>query len=354
MSRAAPASGRVTVLVPAHNEGDRIEATLASLHRQTMRPARIVVVADNCTDDTVAVARATGADVLETVDNVHKKAGGLNQALAALLPDLASADLVLVADADSTLAPRFIEVAVATLAADRMIGAVGGIFLGEPGGGLLGALQRNEYARYQRQIARRADDALVLTGTATLHRVDVLERLREHRGQVYDTNALTEDNEITLAIKHLGLRCVSPRECIVETEVMPTWGDLWRQRLRWQRGALENLHAYGLDRITLPYVVQQVGMFVGVVAMWLYVAFTVHLALSGQFGLHLWWTAVGLAFVLERVVTVWHAGWRARLLSAIFVVEWVYDLFLQAVLLRSLLDVLTRRPAQWHHVSQPA
>ncbi|WP_200959231.1 glycosyltransferase family 2 protein [Nocardioides sp. Soil796] len=344
-------SQRVVALVPAHNEGDRIAATLSSLSEQSRRPSRILVVADNCTDDTVQVARNQGAEVVESTGNTHKKAGALNQALHRLLPTLDDRDLVLVADADSTLAPDFLEVAVGTLAGRPEVGAVGGIFLGEPGAGLLGALQRNEYARYQRQIRRRHDDALVLTGTATLHRVDVLRGLERDRGQVYDTSALTEDNEITLAIKHLGLRCVSPRECIVETEVMPTWGDLWRQRLRWQRGALENLSAYGLTRVTFPYVLQQAGMTLGFVAMWLYIVYTGYLVVSGEFGWHPWWTPLGLLFVLERIVTVWHAGPRARLLAAAFLVEWVYDLFLQAVLVRSAADVLLRRPAHWHHLS---
>jgi len=39
---------------------------------------------------------------------------------------------------------------------------------------------------------------------------------------------------------------VSPNACRVVTELMPTWRNLWAQRLRWQRGALENLGAYGL------------------------------------------------------------------------------------------------------------
>lgn len=341
---------QVVALVPAHNEAARISATLASLERQTSPPTRVVVVADNCTDETAALARAAGADVLETVANRHKKAGGLNQALTGLLPQLAPEDLVLVVDADSTLAPSFVEVAERTLE-DPDVGAVGGIFLGESGGGLIGALQRNEYRRYQRQIARRQDDALVLTGTATLHRVSVLRRLREERGVVYDLTALTEDNEITLAIKHLGLRCVSPRACVVETEVMPTWRDLWRQRVRWQRGALENLRSYGLTRVTLPYVGQQLAMAVGLVAMWLYVAFTVHLAITGRIGVHPWWLGIGALFLLERVATVWHAGWRSRALAAVFVAEWAYDLFLQAVLLRSAIDVLTGRRAEWHHVA---
>lgn len=342
-------SGRVVALVPAHNEADRIGATLASLRAQGCAPSRVVVVADNCTDDTVTVARSAGAEVFETVANTDKKAGALNQALARLLPSLEDADHVLVADADSTLVPSFLEVAVRTLRDDPSVGAVGGVFLGEPGGGLLGALQRNEYHRYQRQIARRRDDAMVLTGTATVHRVDVLRRLVRDRGTVYDSEAITEDNEITLAIKHLGLRCVSPRECLVQTEVMATWRDLWHQRLRWQRGAIENLRAYGMTRVTLPYFGQQVGMAIGLVAMWLYVIFTMHLALTDQLGFHSWWLAIGVLFVLERVVTVWHAGARPRLLAAAFLPEWFFDLVLQAVLIRSAYVVLAGRHAEWHH-----
>ena len=39
-------------------------------------------------------------------------------------------------------------------------------------------------------------------------------------GRVYDTLALTEDNELTIALKTLGARMVSPLECRVITEVM--------------------------------------------------------------------------------------------------------------------------------------
>ncbi|NDL58603.1 glycosyltransferase [Phytoactinopolyspora mesophila] len=358
MSTISPAAKvddvRITVLIPAHNEEDRIAAALESVNHQSRPADRVIVVADNCTDGTATTAQRLGADVVETVGNTHKKAGALNQTLAALLPAMAAHHVVLVMDADSAIVPRFLETATETLHRDQKIGAVGGIFLGEPGGGLLGELQRNEYARYQRQIARRHGDALVLTGTATLHRVDVLTRLLESRGQVYDTSALTEDNEITLAIKSMGLRCVSPPECIVVTEVMPGWRDLWRQRLRWQRGALENLRAYGLTRVTRPYAVQQAGMAFGVLAMWLYLAYTAYIVTSGQFGLQPIWTPLGLIFVAERVVTVWHRGPRARLLAAPLVVEWVYDLFLQGVLMRSALDIALRKPATWHHVKVAA
>ena len=93
----------VTVLIPAHNEEKSLPATLVSLTQQSTPPDRIVVVADNCTDRTVEVAKAHGVDVFETVGNTHKKGGALNQALKDLLPTLGDNDTVMVMDADSQI-----------------------------------------------------------------------------------------------------------------------------------------------------------------------------------------------------------------------------------------------------------
>lgn len=53
------------VILPAHNAADTIDACLASVHRQTLHPQRILVVADRCADDTALRARRLGAEVLE-------------------------------------------------------------------------------------------------------------------------------------------------------------------------------------------------------------------------------------------------------------------------------------------------
>src|ERR1700760_1048731 len=61
---------RFDVVVPAHNEESGITRTVKSLLAMDW-PAdqfRVLVVADNCTDDTAAVARAAGALVLERHD----------------------------------------------------------------------------------------------------------------------------------------------------------------------------------------------------------------------------------------------------------------------------------------------
>ncbi|HEY0410351.1 MAG TPA: glycosyltransferase, partial [Candidatus Dormibacteraeota bacterium] len=57
---------RLLVLVPAHDEAALIGRCLRSLAAQRY-PAdllRVVVIADNCTDDTAALASTAGAEVL--------------------------------------------------------------------------------------------------------------------------------------------------------------------------------------------------------------------------------------------------------------------------------------------------
>lgn len=349
-----PDTPRLVVLIPAHNEQDRIAAAIRGLWRQTMRPDMIVVVADNCSDATAEIAERHGAVVFRTRDNAHKKAGALNQAIAWVLPRLGDRDIVLVQDADTVLSPRFAETAAGTF--NRRVGAVGGVFYGEEGGGLLGLLQRMEFHRYAWDIDRRGGRALVLTGTGTMFRARVLREVRDARlaGRIgggdgyYSLASLTEDDEITKAIKTLGYRTMSPAACAVITEVMTTLPKLWHQRLRWQRGALENLRDYGWTRVTARYFMQQIMMGVGALGFLFYVTFlALILVLFGVPGLSPFWTAVGAIFVVEKVWTVRRAGPLAVLVALLMLPEILYDLFQHAIYFTSLWGLARRSEEKW-------
>ncbi len=349
----------VTALIPAHNEEGRIRATLVALFAQTRRPDRVVVVADHCTDFTVNIARAWGVEIFKTVDNRHKKAGALNQALARVLPDHGDNDVVLVMDADTVLAGDFVETAVRLMTDDRALMAVGGQCYGEEGGGLLGLFQRNEYLRYARDIRRRRGRVFVLTGTASVFRPRGLRAVAAERGRllpgrpgdVFDTIALTEDDELTLALKSLGALTVSPARCAVVTEVMPTWRALWTQRLRWQRGGLENLASYGLRSHTFRYWAQQLGFSYGVLALGTYVALICIMLVSMDRWIWFpFWMGLGAVFAVERVVTVWRGGWRSRALAALVLPELAYALFLSVVYVKGALDIALHRQQEWGHV----
>lgn len=134
---AAHWSGQLVALIPAHNEEDSIQHTISALQAQTVPADRIIVIADNCSDETPALARAAGAEVMVTRGNTHKKAGALNYALEHVLPGLSDQDAVLVQDADTFLDPGFL--AATTRKLGEGFGAAGGNFRGRSGGGMCGA-----------------------------------------------------------------------------------------------------------------------------------------------------------------------------------------------------------------------
>lgn len=99
---------RVAILVPAHNESSYLLPTLACLKAQLGPDDRLLVIADNCQDDTARVARAAGAEVLE---RQHASLRGKGYALAFGVDGLRHAppDVVVVVDADCTVSPGGIQ-----------------------------------------------------------------------------------------------------------------------------------------------------------------------------------------------------------------------------------------------------
>nr|WP_294697340.1 glycosyltransferase family 2 protein [uncultured Friedmanniella sp.] len=346
----------IVALLPASNEQRNIASAIATLRGQTVVPGRIIVIPNNCTDATAEVAASCGVEVRVMPENPDKKAGALNWVLADLLDELGPDDLVLVQDADSNLDPAFVEKAL-PYALSPTFGAVGGVFRGEGGSGFVGHLQRNEYTRYARDVRNLGGRCLVVTGTAALFRVQVLREVvrgrldgtlppGNGRGGVYDTTVLTEDNEISFAIQTLGYRLVSPLGCYLTTEVMPTWTELWKQRLRWKRGAVENCFQYGLTPTTRRYWGRQALALTGVVIFGMYLTTLLIGALTNSLQLLPFWLGVTAVFMVERAVTVKDAGWKQMLIS-LSMYELVLDVFLQACHATAFAQSILRSEQEW-------
>lgn len=93
---------RVAILVPAHNESSNILPTLACLLPQLKAGDRLLVIADNCTDDTAALAAAAGATVVGRHNaDLRGKGYALAFGVDALRAD--PPDVVVVIDADCTV-----------------------------------------------------------------------------------------------------------------------------------------------------------------------------------------------------------------------------------------------------------
>ncbi len=108
------------IVIPAHNEAHNIASCLQGARCQTI-PADILVVCDNCTDSTAEIARSMGVSVFETVNNIHRKAGALNQALYKFISKY---DYILIQDADTTIAPDLLSAALDEMVRNPKLGAV--------------------------------------------------------------------------------------------------------------------------------------------------------------------------------------------------------------------------------------
>lgn len=99
---------RVAVLVPAHNESTNMLPTLAQVLAQLNPGDQVLVVADNCSDDTASIAIKAGANVTERHNlNLRGKGYALDHGVRHL--ESAPPDVVIIIDADCTLKPDCIE-----------------------------------------------------------------------------------------------------------------------------------------------------------------------------------------------------------------------------------------------------
>ncbi len=99
---------RLAVLMPAHDESRGLLAALAAAQAQLGPADRMLVVADNCSDDTAAVARAAGAEVSERFDAALRGKGyALDHGVRWLAAD--PPDVLVVLDADCIPGPGSLE-----------------------------------------------------------------------------------------------------------------------------------------------------------------------------------------------------------------------------------------------------
>ncbi|NES22559.1 MAG: glycosyltransferase family 2 protein [Symploca sp. SIO3E6] len=90
---------RIAVLVPAHDEASVIGTTIETLLPQLTTQDRLLVVADNCSDETAEIARKLGATVIERQDLEHRGKGyALDYGLTFL--ETEPPEIVVLVDAD--------------------------------------------------------------------------------------------------------------------------------------------------------------------------------------------------------------------------------------------------------------
>lgn len=240
-ARSAPGSAAVgeprlrwAIVVPAHDEEAGIAATVTSL-RELREDARIVVVADNCTDATAARAAAAGAETLERSDpNRRGKGFALAWAFDRILREPGGPDAVLVIDADCRASENLLDAVEARLNAGS--DAVQASYVvSNPDESAASALRYAGFAMVNtvRPLGRSAlGGSAGLLGTGMAFRRDLLER------QPWRAFSFAEDREQHLELVASGERVAFAPEAWVSSPMPTSLRASEQQQARWESGKL--------------------------------------------------------------------------------------------------------------------
>lgn len=244
-----PADVCFDVIVPAHDEAAGIARTVSSL-RSLAWPDdrfRIVVVADNCSDDTAAIAASAGAHVLERRDLDRRGKGyALEFAFEQSARD-AFAHAVVVVDADSQVSPNLL----ASIAARLGAGAL--------------AVQchydvLNPHASWRTRLMTIAMGAFHTVRSRARERLHVSCGIRGNGWCVthsllqripYRAFSLTEDIEYGIDLGILGVRVHYCEEAQVYGEMVSSAGSAGSQRRRWEQGRFQLIRERTLPLLRL-------------------------------------------------------------------------------------------------------
>ena len=235
---------RFRFIVPAHNESAGIGETVKSL-RSVDYPAElfeVVVVADNCQDDTAEQARLAGATVLERHDLERRGKGyALDHAFSSMPPEV---DAVVVIDADTLVSPNILR----AFAARRDLGA--------------SAMQadyavRNPNAGWRTRLIAIAFGAFHIVRSRARERLGLSCGLRGNgmcfssallREVPHRAYSVVEDVEYGIRLGEAGYRVHYADEAHVYGEMVTTSDAANSQRRRWEEGRklLVREHAFRL------------------------------------------------------------------------------------------------------------
>ena len=336
-----PPSLRFDFVVPAHDESLGIAATVKSLWQVDYPKElfRVVVVADNCTDDTAALAREAGATVLE---RQNKDLRGKGYALAhAFERSVAEgADAVVVVDADTLVSKNLLQAFSARLL-NGAVAVQAHYGVQNPNASWRTRLMRIALSMFHqvRSIGReRLKVSAGLRGNGMCFRTSLLREVP------HDAFSLVEDLEYGIRLGRKGFRVAYAFEADVLGEMVSGESASRSQRNRWEQGRAQMLAQFGwplmreaiaarsgllfdlaMD-VLVPPLSRVVGLtLLGLAASAALLGFTGHGAVaasafslsSAALGLYVfagWWhSGTGARGLLDLALAPAYVGWKVVL-----------------------------------------
>lgn len=236
---------RVSVVVPAHNEGAVIQRTLSSLIASDYPRSQyeIIVADDGSTDDTAArvnefiALHRIGVRIRIVTRPNRGKAEALNYAIKTY----ASGSLIMCLDADSLVHPDCLKNSVLYFRDPKVVATASNVNIME-NGTWLGMAQRFEYlfSHHFKRAHTFLNMEYIIGGVGSTFRKSILKQV-----EFYDSDTMTEDIDLTMKIIQMGNkehRVVFAADAITYTEPVLTYRGLINQRFRWKFGRLQTFY----------------------------------------------------------------------------------------------------------------
>jgi len=232
---SAPRAALV-VLIPAHDEESCIGATIQAVRAQLRPSDRILVIADNCTDQTAAAAIAAGAQVVSRNDATHRGKGFALACGVEYLKTHKPPRMVLMLDADCTPQKGAID-ALAAYVNFTGLPAQAIYLLDQPAGNPCSRSAVSSMAFMVRNGVRaRGADRLgipcVLTGSGMAFPWDALQAVN------FQGDNLVEDMQLGLDLLLAGWSPQSCDDALILGRLPRDKSAARAQRTRWEHGHL--------------------------------------------------------------------------------------------------------------------
>ena len=238
--RGSGSTPMVSVLIPAYNERESIAATIKSVLKidYPKRMIETIEINDCSTDDTGRIAgrfaRQGRIRLLNNKENMGK-AYSLNRAIT-----MCRGEYIACVDADSMVEPGILKKMIGYFSDPSVAAVTPALKIWNHGN----FLEKAQYAEYLLNVFLRKmlaflDAVHVTPGVFSIYRKGVLEDIGG-----FEEGNLTEDMEIALKIHQHGYKIENDLSAISYTICPARWRELFRQRIRWYRGAIQNTIKY--------------------------------------------------------------------------------------------------------------
>jgi len=237
-----PSRKKFAIIIPAHNEEKVIERTLRSVFRVDYPKELydVIVVADNCTDQTAKIALECGAIVFQRVDPVRRGKGyALNWITPQVLERLPSSgyDACVFMDADSVMMPQFLEEMNRSLHEGHRIIQSSDLVLDNSTSWrvqlILIAFALQNYVRLLGKS--RLGFSVLLKGNGMCFDAGVLRTIR------WDESSLGEDLDMGVDLIRRGEKIHFNPDAVVYALMPEQASSATTQRIRWEGGRFASL-----------------------------------------------------------------------------------------------------------------